>query len=143
MIRSSFSDLFGLQQPIMNAPMGSAAGGALAAAVANAGALGMIGGSGSAPGMTPAEIEGRIREYQYSTVMDYGNNFVVTDSEGIGHYDTAAIKMGYGDLVEVFTEASDVSGMAWYGAILRLGWPVALRAPNVRPWKLSSIVTIL
>ena len=52
--------------------------------------------------MTAAEIDGRIREYQYSTVMDYGSNFIVTDSEGIGHYDTAAIKMGYGDLVEVF-----------------------------------------
>jgi NAD(P)H-dependent flavin oxidoreductase YrpB (nitropropane dioxygenase family) len=54
-IRSSFSDLFGLRYPIMNAPMGNAAIGALTAAVSNGGGLGMIGGSGSAPGMTPAE----------------------------------------------------------------------------------------
>ena len=45
MLRSTFSDLFGLTAPLMNAPMAGAAGGTLAAAVANAGALGMIGGS--------------------------------------------------------------------------------------------------
>ncbi|MFT3927407.1 MAG: zinc-dependent metalloprotease [Myxococcales bacterium] len=55
--------------------------------------------------MTDAEVNGRIREYQYSTVMDYGHNFVVTDAQGIGHYDVAAIKMGYGDIAEVFTDA--------------------------------------
>ncbi|MDW8363628.1 MAG: zinc-dependent metalloprotease [Myxococcales bacterium] len=77
--------------------------------------------------MTEAEIDGRIREYQYASVMDYGHNFVVTDAEGIGHYDVAAIKMGYGDLVEVFENAPDPATVAWIGAILRLGWPVALR----------------
>ncbi len=73
--------------------------------------------------MTDAEIDGRIREYQYSTVMDYGNNFVVTDAAGIGHYDHAAIKMGYGDLVEVFTRrATDPAEIAWvyFDAALRL-----------------------
>ncbi len=54
--------------------------------------------------MTKKEIDGRIREYQYSTVMDYGVNFIVSDAHGIGHYDHAAIKMGYGDLSEVFTK---------------------------------------
>lgn len=54
--------------------------------------------------MTQEEIDGRIREHQYASVMDYGHNSVVTDAAGIGHYDRAAIKMGYGDLVEVFTE---------------------------------------
>ncbi len=77
--------------------------------------------------MTEAEIDGRIREYQYSTVMDYGNNFVVTDAEGIGHYDVAAIKMGYGDLVEVFTDAADPGTINWMSFILRQGWPVALK----------------
>jgi hypothetical protein len=54
--------------------------------------------------MTAQESDGRIREYQYSTVMDYGHNFIVTDPHGIAHYDHAAIKMGYGDLAEVFTK---------------------------------------
>lgn len=77
--------------------------------------------------MTEAETDGRIREYQYSTVMDYGNNFVVTDAEGIGHYDVAAVKMGYGDMVEVFTAAPDPSEINWINFIQRAGWPVALK----------------
>jgi hypothetical protein len=74
------------------------------------------------------EIDGRIREFQYSTVMDYGNNFVVTDAEGIGHYDRAAIKLGYGDLVEVFQEADEENKqlVAQIGALQRFGWPGAL-----------------
>jgi hypothetical protein len=55
--------------------------------------------------MTQKEIDGRIREFQYSTVMDYGHNYLLTDGHGVGHYDIAAIKMGYGDLAEVFTDA--------------------------------------
>ena len=77
--------------------------------------------------MTEAERDGRIMEYQYSTVMDYGNNFVVTDAVGIGHYDYAAVKMGYGDLVEVFTDAEDPSEMNWLNFMFRAGWPVPLR----------------
>lgn len=78
--------------------------------------------------MTQTEVDGRIREFQYSTVMDYGNNFVVTDANGIGHYDHAAIKMGYGDLIEVFDgltpqQAQKVAGLAITNA---LGWPIPL-----------------
>ncbi len=76
--------------------------------------------------MTPAEINGRIRESQYSTVMDYGNNFVVTDANGIGHYDRAAIKMGYADLVEVFDGIPDPAEMTWYAVFSGYGWPVTL-----------------
>jgi hypothetical protein len=50
---------------------------------------------------TPEEIEGRIREYQYSSVMDYLSRFN-SDSLGVQHYDMAAIKFGYGRLMEVF-----------------------------------------
>jgi hypothetical protein len=78
--------------------------------------------------MTQAEIDGRIREYQYSTVMDYGNNFVVTDANGIGHYDRAAIKMGYADLVEVFSAvpAATQAEFTWYDVFSSYGWPVTL-----------------
>jgi hypothetical protein len=76
--------------------------------------------------MTEAEHDGRITEHAYSTVMDYGQNFVVTDAAGIGHYDHAAIKMGYGDLVEVFEEVPDTTEMAWFGFIQNAGWPVPL-----------------
>jgi hypothetical protein len=80
--------------------------------------------------MTAAESAGRIREYQYSTVMDYGNNFVVTDANGIGHYDRAAIKMGYGDLIEVFDGAASPGDAAWVAAIQSFGWPVNIRAES-------------
>ncbi|MCP4599965.1 MAG: hypothetical protein GY847_05400 [Proteobacteria bacterium] len=61
--------------------------------------------------MTEEEIKGRIREYQYSTVMDYGHNYVVTDAKGIGLYDRAAIKMGYGDIREVLTNVRGSTGL--------------------------------
>jgi len=77
--------------------------------------------------LTPAEIDGRIREYEYSTVMDYGNNFVVTDAQGLGHYDHAAVKMGYGDMVEVFTNAANVQDVNWWHFIQTAGWPVPLK----------------
>ena len=77
--------------------------------------------------LSPQEIDGRIREYQYSTVMDYGNNFVVTDAEGVGHYDRAALKMGYGDMVEVFSNATNGGDVNWWNFIQRAGWPVPLK----------------
>jgi hypothetical protein len=77
--------------------------------------------------MTEQEVEGRISEYAYSTVMDYWNNFVVTDAHGLGHYDHAALKMGYGDLVEVFEDVPDESELAWASFIQSIGWPVTLR----------------
>ncbi len=76
---------------------------------------------------SPAETAGRIREYQYSTVMDYGQNFISTDSQHIGHYDRAAIKMGYGDLVEVFADAAMPNDVAFWAAIQQYGWSIGLR----------------
>ena len=78
--------------------------------------------------ITDAEIDSRVLEYQYSTVMDYGHNFVVTDAHGLGHYDHAAIKMGYGDMVEVFTDAANPGEVAWWHFIQFQGWPVPLKA---------------
>ncbi len=73
-----------------------------------------------------AETTGRIREYQYSTVMDYGENFVSTDAQRIGHYDRAAIKMGYGDMVEVFANAASPNEVVFWSGIQDFGWPVAV-----------------
>lgn len=72
------------------------------------------------------ETAGRIREYQYSTVMDYGENFVSTDAQRIGHYDRAAIKAGYGDLAEVFTDAANPNEVAFWAAIQSYGWSIPL-----------------
>ena len=77
--------------------------------------------------ITEEELDGRIREYQTSSVMDYGNNFVSTDAMGLGRYDIAAIKMGYGDLVEVFTNADDSHEIAWINFMQIWQYPVTLR----------------
>lgn len=44
MIRTALTEMFGLQHPIVLAPMGGVSGGRLAAAVSNAGGLGLVGG---------------------------------------------------------------------------------------------------
>src|ERR1700731_792235 len=43
-LRTQFTELFSLRDPIALAPMGGSAGGALAAAVSNGGGLGLLGG---------------------------------------------------------------------------------------------------
>ncbi len=48
--------------------------------------------------------------YMYSTIMDYDARFYADSVKGIGAYDRAAIKFGYGKLVEVFD-----AGVAAYG----------------------------
>lgn len=45
-------------------------------------------------------------EVQYSSIMDYHQRFN-SDFGGIGLYDKAAIKFGYGQLVEVFDESRE------------------------------------
>lgn len=52
----------------------------------------------------PTAREG-LGSYQYSSVMDYGARFN-SDIAGLGYYDQAAIKFGYGQLVEVFDKVS-------------------------------------
>lgn len=46
----------------------------------------------------------KITQYKYSSVMDYGAKFN-SDVEGLGKYDHAAIRFGYGDLVDVMPNA--------------------------------------
>lgn len=61
----------------------------------------------SRAGLTPGEVANRRTEYQYSTVMDYGQK-VHSDIHGLGKYDYAAIKFGYGGLVEVFGDVTQL-----------------------------------
>src|SRR5262249_49865899 len=49
------------------------------------------------------QIDGKMAESQYSSIMDYGSRFN-SDNHGLGHYDIAALAAGYGDLVEVFDD---------------------------------------
>jgi len=43
-LRTKLTELLGIRHPVLSAPMGGTAGGRLAAAVSNAGGLGLIGG---------------------------------------------------------------------------------------------------
>jgi nitronate monooxygenase len=54
---TSFTEMVGVRYPIVSAPMGGAAGGALAAAVSTAGGFGMLGGGNGHPKWLEPELE--------------------------------------------------------------------------------------
>lgn len=56
-MRNRFTRMFDLQHPVMLAPMGGVSGGDLAAAVSNAGGLGMVGGGYGDPKWMEAELD--------------------------------------------------------------------------------------
>ncbi|MBI2895977.1 MAG: zinc-dependent metalloprotease [Deltaproteobacteria bacterium] len=76
---------------------------------------------------TDEELEGNIREVQYSTVMDYSARFN-SDVRGIGHYDLAAVKFGYGKLMEVFPNVTGADADIANVLVLytNFGWPMPL-----------------
>jgi hypothetical protein len=49
-----------------------------------------------------------LRGYQYSSIMDYGAK-INSQWQGLGLYDHAAVKFGYGGIVEVFQNAPDLA----------------------------------
>lgn len=59
------------------------------------------------PWVTDAEKAGKRTEYQYSTIMDYGGRFN-SDLHGLGKYDYAAIRFGYTQLVDTYTDISKI-----------------------------------
>ncbi|OIQ92268.1 nitronate monooxygenase [mine drainage metagenome] len=61
MIATALTEMFGLQYPIILGPMGSVAGGRLAAAVSNAGGLGLVGGGYGDPPWLRTELA-RVKE---------------------------------------------------------------------------------
>src|SRR5690348_7783457 len=56
-IRTSFTELFHVDHPLVLAPMGGVSGGALAAAVSEAGGLGLVGGGYGDRGWLERELE--------------------------------------------------------------------------------------
>ncbi|HPB50623.1 MAG TPA: zinc-dependent metalloprotease [Myxococcota bacterium] len=61
--------------------------------------------------MTQREADLNRTIYQYSSIMDYGQRFN-SDILGIGKYDRATIKYGYGRLMEVYTDVSKLHAAA-------------------------------
>jgi nitronate monooxygenase len=76
-LRTPLCDILGVDYPIIQAPIGSAASPQLAAAVSNAGALGML----ALSWRSPADIRGVIRETRELADRPFGVNLVLTGSQ--------------------------------------------------------------
>ena len=71
MLRTTFTRMFGLDHPIVLAPMGGASGGALAASVSNGGGLGLVGGGRG----DNAWLDEQLRIVAQSTAKPWGVGF--------------------------------------------------------------------
>jgi hypothetical protein len=58
---------------------------------------------------TRGELDDKLLEYRYSSVMDYGGK-INSDVQGLGKYDRAALLYGYGDFVEVYSDPDFIDG---------------------------------
>src|SRR4051794_12328399 len=74
-MRTRFSELVGCSVPIQLAGMGAAATPELAAAVSNAGGLGMVGTA--RPGLSPATLKSMLDDVRSRTSSPFGVNFLV------------------------------------------------------------------
>lgn len=73
MLKTRFTELVGCSVPLQQAPIGGLATPRLAAAVGDAGALGMVGGTG----WPPAKLVDRLNELRAKTSGSYGVNFIM------------------------------------------------------------------
>src|SRR6187549_2236702 len=74
MIRTRFTELFGLEHPLMSAPMAMHSGGTLAAAVSSAGGMGSFGGIHAAEG--PAWVSDQAALVRARTDRAYAIGFI-------------------------------------------------------------------
>lgn len=74
MIHTRFTEMFGLEAPIMSAPMARITGASLVGAVSTAGALGTFGGSDAVRG--PAWLSGEVAAIRAQTDRPFGVGFI-------------------------------------------------------------------
>jgi nitronate monooxygenase len=101
-IRTRFTDLFGLDHPLMSAPMANHSSGTLAAAVSAAGALGSFGGINSK--QPPAWVVAQAELIRARTQRPFAIGFITAFVENMrGHFEAAldarpaAIALSFGD----------------------------------------------
>src|SRR2546426_4062341 len=109
MLQTKFTELLGCTVPIQQAGMGKLASPALAAAVADAGELGMVSGIGAAPPEYVAKILDGLRR---STSGAFGANFIVDGVRESGKLDADFVKVlevaaSRAPVVEFFYENPD------------------------------------
>jgi NAD(P)H-dependent flavin oxidoreductase YrpB (nitropropane dioxygenase family) len=80
-IRTPITDMFGIKHPILLAGMNVAAGPKLAAAVSNAGGLGVIGGVGYTPDMLREQIA-ELKEYLNDKNAPFGVDLLLPQVGG-------------------------------------------------------------
>src|SRR5256712_11088768 len=109
MLQTKFTELLGCTVPLQQAGMGKLASPALAAAVADAGGLGMVSGIGAAPPEYVAKILDGLRR---STSGAVGANFIVDGGRETGKLDADFLKglevaASRAPVVELFYEQPD------------------------------------
>ena len=109
MLQTKFTELLGCTVPLQQAGMGKVASPALAAAVADAGGLGMVSGIGAAPPEYVARILDGLRR---STSGAFGANFIVDGVRETGKLDADFLKVlevaaSRAPVVEFFYEQPD------------------------------------
>ncbi len=76
--------------------------------------------------ITQYEIENRLEDYAYTSIMDYGAKFN-SDFMKLGRYDKAAINYGYAGMRQVFKNVgSDLAGLSAVQNFSEWGWPTAM-----------------
>src|SRR5438093_6065465 len=109
MLQTKFTELLGCKVPLQQAGMGKIASPALAAAVADAGGLGMVNGIGAAPPEYVAKILDGLHR---STSGAFGANFIVDGVRETGKLDADFLKVlevaaSRAPVVEFFYEQPD------------------------------------
>src|SRR3989449_5909300 len=110
MLQTKFTELLGCTVPLQQAGMGKLASPALAAAVADAGGLGMVSGIGAAPPEDVAKILDGLRR---STSGAFGANFIADGVRETGKLDADFLEVlevaaSRAPVVEFFYENPDV-----------------------------------
>jgi nitronate monooxygenase len=111
-IRTALTEAFGLEYPIVLAPMGQVAGGQLAAAVSNAGGLGLVGGAYGDPDWLMRELD----LVQAATDRPWGVGLITWHAtaevvELVLRYHPTAFLLSFGE-VRPFVEAIKGAGCA-------------------------------
>ncbi|KAH7120743.1 oxidoreductase-like protein [Dendryphion nanum] len=104
-LRTTITDLLKIQHPVMLAGMNVAAGPKLAAAVTNAGGLGVIGGVGYTPDMLREQIA-ELKEYLNDKNAPFGVDLLIPQVGGSArktNYDYTKGKLG--ELVDIVIES--------------------------------------
>ncbi|KAI1097591.1 NPD-domain-containing protein [Jackrogersella minutella] len=104
-IRTAVTDLFGIKHPVLLAGMNVAAGPKLAAAVTNAGGLGVVGGMSYTPAMLKEQID-ELKSYLHDKNAPFGIDLLLPQVGGSArktNYDYTKGKLN--ELVDVIIES--------------------------------------